>query len=75
MPMRGALGASVPRSPFDNRWYAHIDGKTYGPYSGHEVQRLIGQRKILDTDFLCPAGGEEWIQAGRLEIDTYRTAC
>jgi hypothetical protein len=59
----GAPGASASRSPFDNKWYAHIDGKTYGPYSGHEVRRLIGHRKILDTDFLCREGAEEWIQA------------
>jgi Protein of unknown function (DUF2939)/GYF domain 2 len=61
--MRTAPNAAVPPHPFDAEWHAHVDGKTYGPYSGHEIRRMVEQRQIVESDFVCPAGGSAWVQA------------
>jgi Protein of unknown function (DUF2939)/GYF domain 2 len=58
-----APNAAVPPHPFDARWYAHVDGQTYGPYSGHEIRRMVQQRQILEMDFLCLEGESAWVQA------------
>ncbi len=61
--MRSANNANLPPHPLDKRWFAHVDGKNYGPYSGHEIKRMAENDQIVDHDFLCPEGGSEWIQA------------
>jgi hypothetical protein len=40
-----------------------VDGKTFGPYSGHEIRRMVEQRQILESDLLWPDGGSEWVEA------------
>ena len=63
VPMRAAGGAALPPHPLDKRWFAHVDGKSYGPYTGHDIKHMIGAGQISDSDFLCPEGGNEWTQA------------
>jgi membrane associated rhomboid family serine protease len=53
--------ASLPNG--DPRWYAHVDGKSYGPYGRSDVERMIRNRQIRAGDYLCPEGGAEWIEA------------
>jgi TM2 domain-containing membrane protein YozV len=61
--MRAASGAELPPHPLDKRWFAHIDGKSYGPYTGHEIRDMASHGQIKDSDFLCAEGGKEWVQA------------
>lgn len=61
--MRAAPNAPVPPHPLDKQWFAHVDGQTYGPYSGHEIRQMVQKGQILETDFLCSEGGSAWIQA------------
>ncbi len=61
--MRAAQDIPLPPHPLDKNWYAHIDGKSYGPYSGHEIGRMIGTGQILESDFVCPEGGNAWTPA------------
>lgn len=61
--MRAASDAALPPHPLDKRWYAHVDGKNYGPYSGHDIRRMVEKGQITETDFLCPEGGNAWAQA------------
>ena len=53
----------MPPHPFDKRWHVHIDEKTYGPYTGHEIRRLMGEGKIVEFDFVYSEGGSQWVQA------------
>jgi len=62
MPLRAAEVA-LPPHPLDKRWYAHVDGKNYGPYTGHEIKQMAEKAQVLDSDFLCPEGGNAWTQA------------
>lgn len=61
--MRPAQDPALPPHPLDKRWFAHVDGQTYGPYSGHEIRRMADNSQILEADFLCPEGGGAWIMA------------
>ena len=62
--MRAAASdAALPPHPLDKRWFAHVDGQNYGPYSGHEIKRMIGTGQINDSDFLCAEGAQAWTQA------------
>jgi Protein of unknown function (DUF2939)/GYF domain 2 len=59
-----ASDAQVPPHPLDKRWYTHLGGKTYGPYTGHEIRDLVDQQKIGATDFVYAEGGNAWTQVG-----------
>lgn len=63
VPMRAASNPALPPHPLDKRWYAHVDGQTYGPYTGHEIRKMIAEGQIHETDFLCPEGGSAWTAA------------
>lgn len=58
-----ATDAVLPPHPLDKRWFAHVDGQNYGPYSGHDIKRMIGTAQIKDSDFLCAEGAQTWTQA------------
>ncbi len=58
-----ATDADLPPHPLDKRWFAHVDGQNYGPYSGHEIKRMIGTGQITESDFLCAEGAQAWTQA------------
>jgi hypothetical protein len=61
--MKPAPHAAVPPHPLDKRWFAHVDGETFGPFSGHEIKQMIEKEQVVDSDFLCPEGGSAWVQA------------
>jgi rhomboid protease GluP len=52
-----------PASAMDERWYLHIDGTTSGPYAGRDVERMLREGRIHETDLVCREGGTEWTEA------------
>ncbi|HZL29741.1 MAG TPA: GYF domain-containing protein [Pseudolabrys sp.] len=58
-----AADAALPPHPLDKRWFVHVDGKNYGPYSGHEIKRMIGEGQVQESDFFCVEGAQAWVQA------------
>lgn len=40
VPMRTASTAGLPPHPLDKQWFVHVDGQTYGPYSGHDIRKM-----------------------------------
>ena len=62
-PMVAPSAAALPPHPLDKRWFAHVDGKSYGPYSGHDIKRMVAGGQISESDYLCPESGKEWTQA------------
>lgn len=54
---------SLPPHPLDRQWFVHVDGKNYGPYSGHEIRRMIGTDQIKESDFVCAEGAQAWTPA------------
>jgi TM2 domain-containing membrane protein YozV len=61
--MRPANNIALPPHPLDKRWFAHVDGQNYGPYTGHEIKSMVEKGQIVETDFLCVEGGTAWTQA------------
>ena len=62
-PVRSAPDGVVPPHPFDSEWHVHADGKTYGPFTGHKIQQMIGKRQIAESDLVFLKGGSAWVQA------------
>lgn len=56
---------SAPTTPqnLDKRRYVSVDGKVYGPYSERDIEGMIQNGQILDTDHICAEGGSTWIEA------------
>jgi TM2 domain-containing membrane protein YozV len=61
--LRAAGQVPLPPHPLDKRWYVHIDGKNYGPYTGHDIRRMVENGQINESDFVCPEGGNAWAAA------------
>jgi TM2 domain-containing membrane protein YozV len=61
--LRPATDVKLPPHPLDKQWFAHVDGQQYGPFSGHDIKRMIEQERIKGTDHLCPVGGSQWLLA------------
>lgn len=55
--------AAVPPHPLDKNWYVNVDGTSYGPFSGHEIRRMVEKNQVTATDFLCAEGATSWVQA------------
>ena len=51
-----ASGAAMPPHPFDKRWHVHVDGKTFGPFTGHEIRQMVEQHRIVGSDFIYAEG-------------------
>ena len=47
----------------DPRWYAHVDGKSFGPFGRSDIERMIQSNQLRAKDYLCAEGGAEWIEA------------
>ncbi|HLH95837.1 MAG TPA: GYF domain-containing protein [Xanthobacteraceae bacterium] len=58
-PATPALAASRVR----RRWYANVDGQNYGPFESHDIERMVQDGRILDTDYLWEEGGSSWTEA------------
>jgi membrane associated rhomboid family serine protease len=56
-----ATSVSLPNG--DPRWYAHVDGKSFGPYGRADIERMIQNGRVRARDYLFAEGGTEWIQA------------
>lgn len=59
----GSPSGAAPRSPFDQRWYVHVDNKTYGPYTGNEIRPMATKGQIVETDLVHREDGSGWVQA------------
>jgi hypothetical protein len=57
-----APNAELPPHPFDKRWCTHVGGKTYGPYTGHQIREMVDHQRICATDFVYAEGGSSWTQ-------------
>jgi len=56
--------SSVPSSNSRaKRWFAHVQGQNYGPYTELEIRQMAQDNQIVATDLLCPEGGTAWTQA------------
>lgn len=55
--------ANAPPHPLDNEWFVHIDGETYGPYSGHQLSEYLKEGRIDGATQVLAVGNENWQHA------------
>lgn len=59
-------GASRPH-PLDGRWVLEVQGRIYGPYTGHALKEYARQGRVAPHSTVArtgrPAGEEEWVRA------------
>jgi uncharacterized protein DUF4339 len=51
-----ASSAAAPPHPYDKHWHVHVDGKTYGPYTGNQIRQMVEQSQIVGSDFVYAQG-------------------
>nr|WP_323778996.1 DUF4339 domain-containing protein [Amylibacter sp.] len=63
LPIQNTDSGTLPH-PLDSKWHVSIDGKVYGPYTGHNLKNMVADGR-LDYDGLVQrvGGPEKWIQA------------
>jgi TM2 domain-containing membrane protein YozV len=54
-----------PPHPLDSEWHLHINGQTYGPYTGHQLGEFIKEGRVDGATQVLPAGSENWILASQ----------
>ena len=52
-----------PPHPLDSEWFIHLDGETYGPYSGHRLGDFLKEGRIDAATQVLPVGSENWQHA------------
>ncbi|MET4016307.1 GYF domain-containing protein [Bradyrhizobium sp. S3.2.12] len=53
----------VPPHPLDGEWFIHLNGDTYGPYSGHRLGDFVKEGRIDGATQVLSVGTEEWVHA------------
>ncbi len=63
-------GPATPPHPYDKRWYLHLNGKTYGPYTGHQIRQMVEQDQVVASDLVYAEGdsGSAWQQIANVPI-------
>ncbi|WP_217570662.1 GYF domain-containing protein [Mesorhizobium sp. GbtcB19] len=52
--------SSAPPHPLDGSWHLNIEGKNYGPYSGHEIREFAREGRVTGSAQVVPVGGTTW---------------
>lgn len=53
----------TPPHPLDGEWYVHLEGETYGPYSGHVIRGFIADGRITPETDVMRTGRSDWTDA------------
>lgn len=57
------LPGNLPPHPMDREWYMHVQGQTYGPYTGHRLNEFLKEGRINGSTQVLAVGTENWRQA------------
>lgn len=52
-----------PPHPLDADWKMRVDGQTYGPYSGHQLEGFVTEGRLELHTEVQRAGGGDWLPA------------
>jgi GYF domain 2/Protein of unknown function (DUF2628) len=58
-----AGSTTAPASAPEKRWFVHVGGKNYGPYSRPDIERMATSGRVRPSDLLYPEGGSAWVEA------------
>ena len=55
----------MPPHPLDSEWHIHINGQTYGPYTGYRIDEFIKEGRVDGATQVLPVGSENWTPASQ----------
>jgi hypothetical protein len=58
----------LPTHPLDKFWHLSVDGKLYGPFTGHELRSMARNGEFAPSDYIIEQDGHNWEQAGDANI-------
>ncbi|WP_193760679.1 GYF domain-containing protein [Bradyrhizobium yuanmingense] len=64
-PPLGVTNSDLPPHPLDSEWQVHINGQTYGPYTGHRIDEFIKEGRVDGATQVLPVGSENWTAASQ----------
>lgn len=60
LPSATSAASAAPPHPLDSSWHVSIEGKNYGPYTGHELRGFVAEGRVTETTQVVPVGGAAW---------------
>jgi hypothetical protein len=60
---RESINSTSSTNSHEQRWFAHVQGQNYGPYTDLDIKQMAENNQIVATDFLWPEGGSAWTEA------------
>lgn len=54
-----------PPHPLDSEWFLYIDGKSYGPFTGHVIKSYVVEGRVDPNTNVCPVGQTNWVAASK----------
>jgi hypothetical protein len=52
-----------PPHPMDRKWLMQVDGKEYGPFTGHELRDFASDGRLDEECLVKRTDGASWISA------------
>lgn len=52
-----------PPHPLDGRWHINVEGRTFGPYTGHELKDFVSEGRLEHDTQVSRLGTEVWTEA------------
>jgi TM2 domain-containing membrane protein YozV len=59
----GASGP--PPHPLEGQWHIHVNGQTYGPYTGYQLGEFIKEGRVDGGTQVLAGGSENWTLLGQ----------
>jgi TM2 domain-containing membrane protein YozV len=64
-PAISAGNPNLPPHPLDGEWHIHVNGQTYGPYTGHQLGEFFKEGRVDGGTQVLVAGSENWTLLGQ----------
>jgi TM2 domain-containing membrane protein YozV len=61
----GPPRSEAPPHPLDSEWHIHINGETYGPYTGYRLKEFIEEGRMDGATQVLANGSENWTLAAQ----------
>ena len=52
--------AAPPPHPLDGEWFLNLDGKGFGPYTGHKLKEFVADGRVTADSQVARKGSSDW---------------
>ena len=61
----GPRRSDAPPHPLDGEWHIHVNGETYGPYTGHRLSEFVKEGRMDGATQVLANGSDNWTLAAQ----------